>query len=515
MTANEPALLLLHSGDNVVIAVRSLPAGTFPDDRGQEHTLSQPIPAGHKVCRSAVAEGQPVVKYGQIIGFASSAMQPGDWVHTHNVVRGNLGLDHQSATEVPEVDFLSDPGTFDGFRRPHGRAGTRNYLAVISTVNCSSTSARRVVESLSPELLAKYPHVDGVIALTHKGGCAFEFQGPDHEQLNRTLAGYAKHPNVAGFLVLGLGCETAQGSYLIESNDLVQLEGAGGSSKASPLITIQESGGVAATVKRAVEAMPELFQEANRCRREPIPLSELVVGLECGGSDGYSGITANPAIGVAADWMVRSGGTVILSETPEIYGGEHLLTRRAVSREVADQLLERIRWWEDYGAKFGQRIDNNPSVGNKQGGLTTIYEKSLGAIAKAGSTPMRAVYHYAETVKETGFVVMDTPGYDPASVTGMIAGGAQVSVFSTGRGSCFGSKPAPTLKVCSNTQTYQRLVSDMDIDAGEILSGVSLEQKGREIFDEIVAVASGKQTKSEAQGIGDEEFCPWSPGPIF
>jgi len=459
--------------------------------------------------------GDAVIKYGQTIGFASADIAAGEWVHTHNVVRGNLELDHQSATEVPEVEFLADSGTFAGFRRQRGRAGTRNYLAIVSTVNCSSTSARRVADQISPDLLAKYPHVDGVIALTHKGGCAFEFQGSDHEQLNRTLAGYARHPNVAGFLVLGLGCETAQGSYLLESNDLVQLDGAANSSKSSPLITIQESGGVAATVKRALGALPELFQEADRCRREPIPLSELVVGLECGGSDGYSGITANPAIGVAADWIVRSGGTVILSETPEIYGGEHLLTRRAVSPEVAEQLLERIRWWEDYGAKFGQRIDNNPSVGNKQGGLTTIYEKSLGAIAKAGSTPMKAVYHYAEPVTETGFVVMDTPGYDPASVTGMIAGGAQLAVFSTGRGSCFGSKPAPTLKVCSNTATYQRLVSDMDIDAGEILSGVSLEQKGREIFEEIVAVASGRQTKSEAQGIGDEEFCPWSPGPIF
>ncbi|MCA8986754.1 MAG: UxaA family hydrolase, partial [Planctomycetaceae bacterium] len=406
-----------------------------------------------------------------------------------------------------------------GFRRANGKAGTRNFIAIISTVNCSATSSRMIAQQIEPELLARYPHVDGVIALTHKGGCAFEYQGPDHEQLNRTLAGFARHPNICGHLVIGLGCETAQADYLIESQGLVTLQTdpktASVTSSSRPAINIQQSGGIRKTVEKALSALPELLQEADRARRVPIPLSELILGTECGGSDGYSGVTANPAIGIASDLLVQHGGTSILSEVPEIYGGEHLLTRRAISREVGEKLIERIRWWEHYAELFHCQIDNNPSVGNKKGGLTTIFEKSLGAIAKGGSTALRAVYNYAEPVLEKGFVIMDTPGYDPASVTGMIAGGAQVNVFSTGRGSCFGSKPAPTIKVCSNTATYQALIEDMDIDAGKVLSGVSLQQLGEEIFEDVIAVASGKMTKSEQLGMGDEEFCPWSPGPIF
>jgi len=507
----------LHEADNVLVLVHGLAAGSTLRDSTREITLREPVPAGHKLASRTIQAGEPIRKYGQVIGYAVQEIPAGSWVHTHNIDPGEIALDYRIASDIPETDFLTEVPTFQGYRRPHGRVGTRNYLAIVSTVNCSATSARRVADQIGPELLAKYPHVDGVIPLTHKGGCAFEFQGSDHEQLNRTLAGYAQHPNICGYLVLGLGCETGQGNYLLDSQKLVQLQGvnSNGNPETPLLINIQESGGIAKTIRKAVSALPELLAEADRQRREPIPASELIIATECGGSDGYSGITSNPAMGVASDWIVRAGGTVILSEVPEIYGGEHLLTCRAISQDVGEKLLERIRWWEDYARKFNQRIDNNPSVGNKKGGLTTIYEKSLGAIAKAGSTALRAVYEYAEPVREKGFVVMDTPGYDPASVTGMIAGGAQLVLFSTGRGSCFGSKPAPTMKICSNTATFEALREDMDINTGDILEGVSLEEKGAEIVAKILAVASGEPTCSEAQGIGDEEFCPWSPGPVF
>lgn len=515
-TTTLSAVIRLHPSDNVVVAVRTISAGEEITDGAERWQTREEIPAGHKLCTRPIAAGEEILKYGQVIGQATRPIVRGEWVHVHNVGRGSVELDYRIALDAPETEYFSQIETFQGYRRSDGRAATRNYIAVLSTVNCSATSARRVVEGIAPDLLERYPHVDGVIALTHKGGCAFEYRGTDHEQLNRTLAGFARHPNISGYLVLGLGCETGQGSYLLESRQLVHLEGSGQAPPQNPLlINIQEAGGVAKTVRKALEAVPELLQEADRARREPIPVSELILGTECGGSDGYSGITANPAIGVASDLLVRSGGTAILAETPEIYGGEHLLTRRACSREVGEKLLERIRWWEDHVGKFGQQIDNNPSVGNKQGGLTTIFEKSLGAISKGGTTALKAVYEYAEAVTEKGFVVMDTPGYDPASVTGMIAGGAHVVVFSTGRGSCFGSKPAPTIKICTNTPTYLRLQEDMDINTGDILEGVSLQEKGEEIFRKIVAVASGEKTLSEAQGIGDEEFCPWHVGPTY
>ncbi len=342
-----------------------------------------------------------------------------------------------------------------------------------------------------------------------------EYGGFDHRQLARTLAGFAQHPNIAAYLVVGLGCETSQASFLTGEFNLVQLDNLGPQGPKPITINIQDLGGVAKTVKRGVAVLKELLPEVNKLQRVEIPASELMLGLNCGGSDGNSGITANPALGYASDLLVAQGGTAVLAETPEIYGAEQVLIRRAVNRGVADKLVERIRWWEDYAAKFGASIDNNPSVGNKKGGLTTIYEKSLGAVAKGGTTALKAVYEYSEKITERGLVVMDTPGYDPASVTGIVAGGCQVVVFTTGRGSCFGCKPSPTIKVATNTPLYDRMRDDMDIDAGPILDGETIESVGSEIFEEILAVASGKQTKSEAQGIGDEEFCPWTSGPVF
>jgi len=514
LTSLKPSnFLALHPDDNVQVACRRAPAGSPLS--GSDVASAQAIDMGHKVASRAIPSGAPVRKYGQVIGFATQAIAPGEWVHVHNVGLGELHLTHQYCSAVPPEPAPVSGRTFQGFRRSDGRSATRNYIGIVSTVNCSAASSRFIAERFSPALLADFPNIDGVVPLVHKGGCAMEFGGADHRQLTRTLAGVARHPNIAAYLVVGLGCETAQASFLMENGGLIQL-GEGGSASRAPLVmNIQEVGGVRKTVERGVAALREMLPDVNRARREPIPVSELMVGLECGGSDGNSGVTANPALGYASDLFVAHGATTVLSETPEIYGGEHLLTSRAISSAVAEKLMERVHWWEDYAAKFGASIDNNPSVGNKKGGLTTIYEKSLGAIAKGGTAALRGVYEYGETIREKGFVFMDTPGYDPASVTGLVAGGCNVVVFTTGRGSCFGCKPVPTIKVSTNTPLYERMLEDMDFDAGRILEGAPLEQIGREMFEEIIAVASGEKTKSEQQGIGDDEFCPWTWGPVF
>ncbi|MCA8999396.1 MAG: altronate dehydratase [Planctomycetaceae bacterium] len=517
MSDSVAPFLRLHESDNVVVARRSVSRGGEWASGERTVSASQPIEMGHKMAITSVAPGEPLKKFGQPIGFATQPIEPGDWVHVHNVSLGSLDHDYEFSTAIHPPTPPDHPRTFLGYRRSDGRAATRNYIGIISTVNCSATSAKYIAQAFDERLLADYPNVDGVVPLSHKGGCSFAYGGTDHQQLSRTLAGFANHANIGAYILLGLGCETAQASFVAENYNLVQLEGGGESHKAGPLImNIQDEGGVAKTVRRAVDTLKELLPVVNNVEREPIPVSELMLATECGGSDGNSGVTANPALGIASDLLVAHGGTSILSEVPEIYGGEHLLTRRAISREIGEKLIARIRWWEDYAKLFGAQIDNNPSVGNKRGGLTTIFEKSLGAIAKGGSTPLMDVYEYAEPVRKKGFVVMDTPGFDPPSVTGMVAGGANIVVFTTGRGSCYGCKPVPTIKVSTNTPMFNRMTDDMDINAGRILDGeATVEEVGQQIFEEIIAVASGRQTKSEAQGIGDEEFCPWVPGPVF
>ena len=509
--------LQLHESDNVVVARRTVPANSEWEGRNGERIVSRAqIDMGHKMAVRPIPAGEAIRKFGQPIGYATTEIAPGEWVHTHNVSLGELHHEYEFCTALTEPERAQPPRTFQGYRRPDGRVATRNYIGIISTVNCSATSSKYIANAFDESILAEYPNIDGVVALAHKGGCAFEFGGSDHRQLARTLAGFARHPNIAAYLVVGLGCETAQASFLDDNFGLVELGSSAQTNSRPMIMNIQDQGGVRKTVKRGVDTLRELLPEVNNVTREPIPASELKLGLECGGSDGNSGVTANPALGIASDLLVAQGGTAILAEVPEIYGGEHLLTRRSINRDVADKLLERIHWWEDYARRYDARIDNNPSVGNKKGGLTTIFEKSLGAIAKGGSTPLRAVYEYAETVTERGFVIMDTPGYDPASVTAMVAGGANIVVFTTGRGSCFGCKPVPTIKVATNTPMFRRMTDDMDINAGVILDGEkSVEEVGQEIFEMILSVASGEKTKSEAQGIGDEEFCPWTPGPIF
>ncbi|MGL4462002.1 MAG: UxaA family hydrolase, partial [Planctomycetia bacterium] len=393
---------------------------------------------------------------------------------------------------------------------PDGRVGTRNYVAIVSTVNCSSHTAKLVARRLEPEIKAKYPNVDGVIAVTHAGGCGMAHDGLDRRNLQKTLAGYARHPNVFDYVVLGLGCETNHAGDLFTAEHLL-----GNLRRPPPLVTIQGSGGIEKGAADTRAALEKILPAANEARRTRQPASKIVLATKCGGSDGYSGITANPALGVASDLLVAQGGTSILAETTEIYGAEHLLTRRAVSREVGEKLVERIKWWEWYTAIFGAAINNNPSHGNKAGGLTTIYEKSLGAVAKAGRSALVDVYQYADPVTAAGLVVMDTPGFDPVAVTGMVAGGANVVVFTTGRGSVFGCKPAPSIKVATNSPLYEFMISDMDFDAGVVLAGVPMETVGRRMLDEILAVASGKPTKSEAQDVGDDEFVPWTIGPTL
>lgn len=506
----------LHPDDNVVVASRNAPAGTEFGSNGELVRASDAIDMGHKMATRRIARGAPIKKFGQTIGFATSDISPGQWVHTHNVAMGELSLDYAYSSEVPPDPQPITGRTFLGYRRADGRAATRNYIGIISTVNCSAHTAKHVAANFDRALLEQFPNIDGVVPIVHKAGCAMEYGGDDHKQLTRTLGGFAKHANIGAYLVLGLGCETGQPSFLVESEGLHQIDVPGRAKSPLPLIlNLQDVGGVAKTIDRATAVLKEMLPQVNKVERVPIPVSELILGTNCGGSDGNSGITANPALGFASDLLVAHGGTSVLAETSEIYGGEHTLTRRAKTRAVGEKLVERIKWWEHYAAMFGVTINNNPSVGNKKGGLTTIYEKSLGAIAKGGTTALCEVYHYAEQIKSKGFVIMDTPGFDPVSVTGLVAGGCNIVVFTTGRGSCFGCKPVPSIKVATNTPMYERMVADMDINAGVILDGTPVEEVGRAMFEKIIAVASGEKTKSEAQGIGDEEFAPWSIGPTL
>ena len=506
--------VLLHADDNICVAARNLAAGEEISAGPYTVELREPVKLGHKIALVPIASGSRVRKFGQTIGFATADVEPGAWVHTHNLTAGQFDRDYQYATDVPPDLPPLQGRTFQGYRRGDGRAATRNYLAIVSSVNCSASVSKYIAQRFDRSMLKDFPNVDGIVPLTHKGGCGMQYDGEDHRQLARVLTGFATHPNVGAYLIIGLGCETATTGYLLNQGGLVQIGGP--AVKRPPVMSMQDMGGTAKTIEAGIRMIAELLPAANDVRRESIPASELILGTNCGGSDGNSGITANPALGYCSDLLVAAGGTSVLAETTEIYGAEHLLTRRARTRAVGEKLIERIRWWEGYAAMFGTQIDNNPSAGNKEGGLTTIYEKSLGAVAKAGTTAMNEVYRYGERIAPgKGFVVMDTPGLDNVSVTGLLAGGCHVIVFTTGRGSCFGSKPAPSIKIATNTPMYERMIDDMDLNAGMVLDGVPVEAVGRQIFDLMLEVASGRKTKSELLGVGDEEFAPWAIGPTL
>ena len=514
MTAHPLAdkAVVLRPEDDVAIAKVELPAGLVLEDGGRRLTVRAEVRPGHKVARRTVRSGDAVRRYGQVIGYATQDIEPGDHVHTHNLAFATRKVDYEFGTDVRPVDFYPPEKmrTFDGYKRADGRVGTRNYVAIVSTVNCSASVSRFVQERFA-DVQRDYPNVDGVLAVTHKSGCGMKSSGDDYDMLQRVLAGYARHPNVAAYVVIGLGCEVNQAPVMIERQGLaLPMRASGG----PPVVTIQESGGVRKAVERAAMEVAKLLPLANQARRTPQPVSEIVLATNCGGSDGNSGITANPALGWAVDELVRYGGTGVLAETPEIYGAEHLLTRRAIRPEVGQKLLDRYKWWEWY-CRGLEAMDNNPAPGNKAGGITTVLEKSLGGVTKGGTTPLMDVLLYAEQIKTRGFLFMDTPGHDPVSITGLVAGGCNVICFTTGRGSVFGCKPVPSLKLATNSDLYRRMTEDMDIDCGVILDGVPLETVGRQIFEEVVAVASGKQTKSELVGVGEEEFAPWMVGPTL
>ncbi|OJW16273.1 MAG: galactonate dehydratase [Planctomycetales bacterium 71-10] len=509
--------VLLRGDDDVAVAPAPIPAGARVDVAGATVEALAPVALGHKIAVRDVAEGAPVRKYGQVIGFASKPIPVGSHVHVHNLRADLFERDYAFASERPEPRAPEPPRTFRGYLRPDGRVGTRNYIAVVSTVNCSASTSRFISERFrGRDFRRSHPNVDGVFAITHKGGCGLPFEGKDHQILERVLAGFVNHPNVAAYILVGLGCEGAYAQHLIESQHL-RLVSHGDPAPPPPprVFTIQEEGGIGRTVEAAVAAVERLLPAADAWRRTEQPASKLCLALECGGSDGNSGVTANPALGVAADLVIAQGGSAVLGETTEIYGAEHLLTRRATSEAVGRKLVDRIRWWEWYTGVFGAEINNNPSPGNKAGGLSTIYEKSLGALAKAGSTPLVDVVDFAEPVKSPGLTFMDTPGYDPVCTTGLVAGGANVLVFTTGRGSVLGLKPTPCIKVATNTPMFEKMKDDMDLDAGTILDGEPVEAVGRRLFDLILGVASGEATRSEGSGLGEEEFAPWTIGPTL
>jgi len=495
----------LHPDDDVVIALDQLVSGTCI--ASEQVTVAGLIPPGHKMAVRAVSAGAAVRRYGQIIGFASRDIQPGQHVHTHNLSMGDFARDYAFGQNARDTVPVAQPASFQGIVRADGRVATRNYIGILTSVNCSATVARAIADyfrrDIHPEALADYPNVDGVVALTHHTGCAMDSEGEGIAMLQRTLGGYACHANFASVLVIGLGCETNQIPRLLETQGLT-------ASDTLHAFTIQETGGTTKTIAHGIELIKTMLPAANAVTRQSVPASHLTVGLQCGGSDGYSGISANPVLGAAVDLLVQHGGTAILSETPEIYGAEHLLTRRAQTLEVGHKLVERIRWWEDHTARQGAAINNNPSAGNKAGGLTTILEKSLGAVAKGGSTNLMAVYEYAQAVRQKGLVFMDTPGYDPVSATGQVAGGANLICFTTGRGSAYGCAPSPSFKLATNTALWRKQSDDMDMNCGEVLEGrQTIAQLGTTLFQRFLDIASGERSRSELHGYGQQEFVPW------
>jgi altronate hydrolase len=507
-----PNLIHIHPDDDVAIAPCALTAGDVALLAGAPLQARIDIPASHKIAVRDVAAGNPVRRYGQVIGFAHADIRQGDHVHLHNLDYKEFERNYDFCVDAKEEDILplAERATFEGYVRADGRVGTRNYIGILTTVNCSATAAKLIVQRIRASgVLAQYPSIDGVIALTHGTGCGITLPGEGIDILRRTMRGYLNHPNFGGFLVVGLGCE---------SNQILALTQGMQVRADLPIVysTIQELGGTSRTVQAGLKSLEGMLPEVAAARRRTVPASELVLGTNCGGSDSYSGITANPALGNAVDRVVRNGGTGILGETPEIYGTEQLLVRRAATREVGEKLLARISWWKNYTSKNFGSMDNNPSPGNKVGGLTTILEKSLGAVAKGGTTTLTDVVEYAEPVTTKGFVFMDTPGYDPVSVTGIVAGGANVICFTTGRGSAFGCAPVPSIKLATNTALYEHMTDDMDINCGTVVDGTAtIDQLGEEIFLKVLEVASGERTKSEEWGYGDEEFVPWQVGAVM
>ncbi len=500
----ENSAIHLNSADNIAVARVPLAPGNELRVDGSALTIQDAVPAGHKVALSPIRVGENIVRYGQVIGRARIAIEPGQHVHTQNVEFGELTFDYEFPVGERAIESTSKSvPTFLGYAREDGRAGTRNYIAVVAASNCAAHTAEQIAESFGPSELP--PGVHGVVAFPHGEGCGHAI-GPDTDQLRRTLAGVLDHPNVAGAVILGLGCEVNQIEHYLGT-------GAPSSERLVGL-TVQGSGGTRSTVEAARRAIGPMLERAAAEKRVELPASKIVLGLNCGGSDSFSGITANPALGYCSDLLAEIGASAVLAETTEIFGAEHLLVKRARNRETAEKLLGFVDQYKRYLRQFGGSFDDNPSPGNKAGGLTNILEKSLGAVAKAGTSPLMQAVDYAERVTSPGFVFMNTPGYDPASLTGLAAGGVNLIAFTTGRGSAIGFPTIPVIKISSNTFTFDQMRDNMDVNAGRIADGeATVQQVGREIFDLILRVASGEQTCAER--LGHKEFVPWRIGPVL
>tara|TARA_B100000965_G_scaffold180246_1_gene150380 strand:- start:303 stop:1808 length:1506 start_codon:yes stop_codon:yes gene_type:complete len=499
------SLIVLNKNDNVGVSQFIIPEKTKIN--GQEIRTIDPIPFGHKVCLKSINKGEPIIKYDQIIGFASKNINAGEHVHSHNLEFREFKRSFRVQNKKTIVDEKVDT-FFNGILRENDQVATRNYIGIVSTVNCSATVTKMIVEKIKySNILENYSNIDGIVPITHSTGCGMNTESEGMDMFQRTIDGFKNHPNFSHVFVIGLGCECAQVSLFDESLK---------KHNRIHFLTIQDEGGTKKIIEKVLSQIKNLLPEANKIKRTPQSVSHLTLALQCGGSDGYSGITANPALGVAADLLVRKGGSSILSETPEIYGAEHLLINRANSQETADKLMERLKWWKNYTSINNSTMDNNPAPGNKRGGLTTILEKSLGAVAKGGKSILEDVLEYAEPLKNKGFNFMDSPGYDPVSVTGQVASGANIICFTTGRGSCFGCKPVPSLKLSTNTAMYKKMEEDMDINCGTIAEGKEdIEKVGNKIFNLVVNTASGNKSKSEINGYGDEEFNPWQVGVVM
>jgi altronate hydrolase len=500
----ENSAIHLHPTDNVAVARVPIAAGTELRVDGLPVVAHEPIPAGHKIALWDIAQGDVVERYGQVIGRAKLPIGAGRHIHTHNLAFEELHLDYEfPATETPVPAAPKDAPVFEGYLREDGRVGTRNYIAVVAASNCAAHTAELIAKSYEGVTLPR--NVDGIVAFPHGDGCAHAM-GPDMDQLRRTLSGVLVHPNVSAAVILGLGCETNQIDHY--------LGGGGVRSGRLAGLTLQSSGGTSGTLEAARREIARFIEQASAERRTQQPASKIILGLNCGGSDSFSGITANPALGHCSDLLAAVGGSPVLAETTEIFGAEHLLVKRARNREIAEKLLGCIRQYKEYLARFQGSFDDNPSPGNKEGGLSNILEKSLGAVAKGGTSPLIDVYDYAERVTAPGFCFMNTPGYDPVSLTGLAAGGCNLIAFTTGRGSAIGFPTIPVIKIATNSNTYARMTANMDVNAGAIADGEStVQQTGRAIFDLMMEVASGRHTCAER--LGHKEFVPWRIGPVM
>lgn len=496
----------LEPEDNVVVARHGTPAGTVIPEEGI--TLIDDVPAGYKCASRDIKKGEEIRKYNAVIGYAAEDIKAGTVVHSHNILFDKMEPDYAYGADCHPVTLLpkKDRRTFLGYVRPNGRIGTRNYIGILVCSNCAATVARKISAHFTRKVLEKYPNVDGVVPFITDLGCGMEQSGEPLDLLRRTISGYVRNPNMGGAVIVALGCERNNIDALFETEHL----------KPDLLLgkmTIQEIGGTAAAIRHGISLVEKMLPSVNDVHRVPCSAEHLCVALQCGGSDGFSGLSANPSLGKAMDILVKNGGTCILSETTEIFGAQHILTRRAVSEAVGKKLIDRIHWWQKQTEGRDCQINGKVSPGNNKGGISNVLEKSLGGVKKGGSTPLQAVYEYAHPVTARGLVFMDTPGYDPIVATGQIAGGANVMCFTTGRGSCFGAVVCPVIKIASNTPLYQHMKEDMDINCGGVIDGVATnEEMGKLIFDQILDVASGNYTKSELLGVGEDEFIPWPIG---